>query len=58
MKPLLPALAFVALVSASSAAEMLTFDRAEVGKPPAGWTLTKTGQGTPRWSVEKLTLTS
>lgn len=53
MKALLPALASVALASAATRAEVLTFDQAEAGKPPAGWIVTKTGKGTPRWSVEK-----
>jgi hypothetical protein len=53
MKAFLPALAYVALVTAATGAEVQTFDQAEAWKPPAGWTLTKTGKGTPRWSVEK-----
>ncbi len=53
MKTFLPALAFVALATAATGAEVLTFDQVEAGKSPAGWTLAKTGKGTPRWSVEK-----
>ncbi len=53
MKTFLPALASVAFVTAATGAEVLTFDQAEAGKPPAGWTFTKTGKGAPRWSVEK-----
>ena len=29
------------------------FDNAKPGEPPAGWTATKTGSGTPKWTVEK-----
>jgi hypothetical protein len=31
----------------------INFDDATVGQPPAGWTATKTGKGTPKWTVEK-----
>ena len=30
-----------------------TFDNAKPGQPPSGWTLTKTGDGTPKWVVEQ-----
>ncbi len=31
----------------------INFDDAPVGQPPAGWTATKTGSGTPKWTVEQ-----
>src|ERR1035437_1377097 len=34
-------------------AETVNFDAAEPGQPPTGWTATKTGSGTPHWTVEK-----
>jgi hypothetical protein len=34
-------------------AETVNFDTAEVGKPPPGWTATKTGKGEAKWTVEK-----
>ena len=34
-------------------AESVTFDRETSGAPPKGWTLTMTGRGTPKWSVER-----
>ena len=32
-------------------AQTIHFDAQETGKPPAGWTPTKTGKGDPRWRV-------
>jgi hypothetical protein len=32
-------------------AETINFDKDTAGKPPAGWTATKTGSGTPEWTV-------
>ena len=34
-----------------AAAETMTFDKAEIGKPPAGWTATQTGSGQAKWAV-------
>jgi hypothetical protein len=31
----------------------INFDDATVGQPPTGWIATKTGNGTPKWTVEK-----
>lgn len=33
-------------------AETLNFDSAPAGMPPEGWTLTMTGKGEPKWTVE------
>lgn len=33
-------------------AETLNFDNAPAGMPPEGWTLTMTGKGEPKWTVE------
>lgn len=33
-------------------AETLNFDDAPTGNPPSGWTLTMTGRGQPKWTVE------
>ena len=33
--------------------QRVTFDTAEVGKPPSGWTATQTGTGQARWTVER-----
>ena len=40
----------VALLAAA-AAETVNFDKAETGKPPAGWTATQTGSGQGQWAV-------
>jgi hypothetical protein len=34
-------------------AEGVSFSSDTIGSPPKGWTLTMTGQGTPRWNVEQ-----
>ena len=41
----------VGALLAAGAAETVNFDKAEVGKPPGGWTATKTGTGMARWEV-------
>ena len=33
-------------------AETLNFDNAAAGTSPDGWTLTMTGKGEPKWTVE------
>jgi hypothetical protein len=49
MKPL--ALAFGLTLVIGSGTEIVNFDNAAVGKPPAGWTATQTGQGQAKWEV-------
>ncbi len=39
------------LVVAGAAERLLTFEAEKVGQPPAGWTCTITGEGTPVWQV-------
>lgn len=41
------------IVAGRLVADTVNFDTADLGKSPAGWTATKTGSGTPRWTVEK-----
>ena len=41
------------IATAAVGADMVNFDTAETGQPPAGWTATKTGSGAARWTVEK-----
>jgi len=36
---------------AAAAAETVTFDTADVGKPPSGWTATQTGSGQAKWAI-------
>lgn len=40
------------LLGGNAVAETLNFDNAPAGMPPEGWTLTKTGKGEPKWTVE------
>jgi len=42
-----------ALIAASTSAETVNFDDAKPDAPPQGWTVTKTGKGEPKWTVEK-----
>jgi len=34
-------------------AATVNFDDSKAGSPPSGWTLTKTGKGEPKWTVEQ-----
>ena len=34
-------------------AETVNFDDETIGSPPKGWTITMTGRGSPKWTVEK-----
>src|SRR5687768_5136571 len=43
----------VGLLSQAVMAETINFDGLPPGSPPAGWTVTKTGEGNPKWTVEK-----
>jgi len=36
---------------AAGAPQTVNFDKAEVGKPPSGWTATQTGAGQARWVI-------
>src|SRR5262249_32943894 len=40
-----------AMLIAAGANQTVTFDAADVGKPPAGWTATQTGSGHAIWAV-------
>jgi hypothetical protein len=44
-------LSVLLLAVAAAAAETVNFDKADAGKPPAGWTATQTGSGQARWEV-------
>jgi hypothetical protein len=39
-------------VGGHAVAETVNFDNAPAGMPPQGWTLTMTGKGAPKWTVE------
>ena len=44
---------FSATLVTLAAPEIINFDTAAVGQPPAGWTATKTGSGDAKWTIEK-----
>src|SRR5258708_36714904 len=50
MKPTPIVLASLALAGLTSQ-DIVTFDAADVGKPPAGWTAGQTGTGQAMWAV-------
>ncbi len=52
MKTTLPILA-MSLMTASAMADKINFDDAKTGAPPPGWAATKTGSGSPKWTIEK-----
>jgi hypothetical protein len=39
------------LVAAAPASDTINFDKAEAGRPPAGWNATQTGTGQATWAV-------
>ena len=46
-----PMLIATTALLAAAPAETVDFDKAEVGKPPGGWTATQTGSGQAKWAV-------
>jgi Tfp pilus assembly protein FimT len=50
MKGLILTVTLLAFVG-QSASEAVNFDKAETGKPPAGWTAGQTGSGHAQWTV-------
>ena len=53
MKTITTALLISLAFAVASLGETVNFDKAETGKPPAGWTATQTGKGQAKWTVEK-----
>jgi hypothetical protein len=47
------AVALVFALETNAMADEVSFDDDNVGNPPTGWLLTKTGKGNPKWTVEK-----
>ena len=43
--------AIAAALAFGAATETVTFDKAEAGSPPSGWTATQTGSGHATWTV-------
>ncbi len=38
---------------AAGATDTVNFDKADIGKPPSGWTATQTGTGLAKWTIER-----
>lgn len=53
MKTLNTLIVMTSLIATTAFAETINFDDAKAGEAPAGWTATKTGSGTPKWTIEK-----
>ena len=53
MKTLKALLLMTALATTAAFSQTANFDNAEAGQPPPGWTVTITGKGEPKWTVEK-----
>jgi hypothetical protein len=45
------AILLTAALAVSASAETVNFDVNKTGEPPVGWTCTKTGSGSPKWTV-------
>jgi hypothetical protein len=53
MKALNTLLLTSALTTTAAWTQTVTFDNAETGKPPPGWTVAITRKGEPKWTVER-----
>ena len=40
-------------LAAAAPTETVNFDKDAIGKPPSGWTATKTGSGEAKWTIER-----
>ena len=52
MRMLVAAAMVASTMEGYAMAEILNFDDAAIGAPPDGWTLTMTGRGKPKWTIE------
>ncbi len=53
MKPLQMAAIVLCLMEGTAMADQVSFAKDATGAAPQGWTVTMTGQGTPKWTVEE-----
>jgi len=53
MKTLVTAVAILLLIEVSAMAGNVGFEADAIGSAPTGWTVTKTGRGDPKWTVEQ-----
>ena len=52
MKRIAAAVVFLVAIGRIAMAEPVNFEDGVIGSAPKGWTLTKTGRGEPKWTIE------
>ena len=52
MKLLIPAVVAATMLASVAGAQTVNFDNLKTGAPPPGWTATKTGSGSAKWTIE------
>lgn len=53
MKTLKGLIVIAGLITTTAFVETINFDDAKIGEAPPGWTTTKTGSGSAKWTVER-----
>ena len=53
MKLFIPAVVAATMLASVSLAQTVNFDNLKTGAPPPGWSATKTGSGSAKWTIEK-----
>lgn len=53
MRPFTTAVLTAGMLASIALAQSVNFDNLPAGAPPSGWTATKTGSGSPKWTIEK-----
>jgi hypothetical protein len=52
MKLFIPAVVAATMLASVALAQIVNFDNLKTGAPPPGWTATKTGSGSAKWTIE------
>lgn len=52
MRLLIPAVVAATMLASVALAQTVNFDNLKTGAPPPGWTATKTGSGSAKWTIE------
>lgn len=52
MKLFIPAVVAATMLASVALAQTVNFDNLKTGAPPPGWTATKTGSGSAKWTIE------
>lgn len=53
MNIVLRSIIVASILAGAALGQTINFDKLATGAPPPGWTATKTGTGTPKWSIEQ-----